>query len=132
MIKVLEPLEETNTQMVIVTEPVFGSLHNIITQFTDVPTAPDDRTAVKLSPLEVKYGLFHLSETLQFLHHEAKLAHCNMNPSAVIVTQDGSWKLAGFEFVSSIAEFGGSGGAAVVFEYSSACPSPWEEYSQVS
>lgn len=131
VIKVLEPLEETNAQMVIVTEPVFGSLHNILTQFSDVPTAPDDRAGASLSPLEVKYGLFHISETLQFLHHEAKLAHCNLNPCAVIITRDGAWKLAGFEFVASIADFGGPASAAVTYEYSSAHPSPWEEFSQV-
>lgn len=131
VIKVLEPLEETNAQMVIVTEPIFGSLHNLLTQFSDVPTAPDDRTGATLSPLEVKYGLFHISETLQFLHHEAKLAHCNLNPGSVMITRDGGWKLAGFEFVTGIADFGGTANAGVTFEYTSAYPSPWEEYSQV-
>eukprot|EP00878_Enallax_costatus_P038064 GHUV01043206.1.p1 GENE.GHUV01043206.1~~GHUV01043206.1.p1 ORF type:complete len:249 (+),score=59.91 GHUV01043206.1:473-1219(+) len=130
VVQVLEPLEETNAQMVIVTEPIFGSLHNVLTQFSDVPTAPDDRLGVSLSQLEIKYGLYHISETLQFLHHEAKLAHCNLNPGSVVVTRDGGWKLAGFEFVASIAEFGGPGNAGVTFEYTSACPSPWEEYSQ--
>jgi len=43
VLKIIEPLEETNAQMVFVTEPVFGSLTNVLTQFREVPTAPDDR-----------------------------------------------------------------------------------------
>lgn len=136
MIKVIEPLEETNTQMVIVTEPVFGSLANALAHFTDVPTAPPDRAGVNLSPLEAKYGLACLAETLHFLHHEAKLVHCNVNPCSIVIARDGGWKLSGFEFVSSINEFGGSAAAAagsggLMFEYTSAHPSPWEELAQV-
>eukprot|EP00775_Hariotina_reticulata_P010443 gene10443-10601_t len=134
VLKIIEPLEETHSQMVFVTEPVFGSLSNVLTQFREVPTAPEDRAGVSLTPLEFKYGLHILGETLHFLHHEAKLVHCNINPATIIVTRDGCWKLAGFEFVSSINEFGGSAAAGaagqLVFEYSSSHPSPWEEYSQ--
>jgi hypothetical protein len=80
VIKVIEPLEETAGQMVMVTEPVFGSLANLLGQFRDVPTAPQDRAGAVLSPLEIKYGLHTLAETLHFLHHEARLVHCNINP----------------------------------------------------
>ncbi|WIA09380.1 hypothetical protein OEZ85_008786 [Tetradesmus obliquus] len=128
VIKVIEPLEETSGQMVFVTEPIFGSLSNMLTQFRDVPAAPEDRSGAVLSPLEVKYGLCHIADTLHFLHSEARLAHCNLNPGSVIVTKDGGWKLAGFEFAGGIADFGGPSGAAVAFEYTSAHPSPWEEY----
>ncbi|KAF8073098.1 Scyl2 [Scenedesmus sp. PABB004] len=130
VVKVIEPLEETGGQMVLLTEPVFGSLANVLGQFADVPTAPPDRTGAALSPLEVKYGLAHLAETLTFLHAEAKLAHCNLCPASVVLTRDGGWKLSGFEFVASTAEFGGpaSGGRGVTYEYTSAHPAPWEEY----
>ena len=51
---------------------------------------------------------------------------------SVIVARDGGWKLAGFEFVSSSVDgFGGSSTPPLAFEYTSAHPSPWEEYSQV-
>jgi SCY1-like protein 2 len=80
VLKVIEPLEETSGQMVMVTEPVFGSLANVLSQFREVPTAPQDRVSVTLSPLEAKYGLHTLAETLHFLHHEAHLVHCNINP----------------------------------------------------
>lgn len=80
VLKVIEPLEETGGQMVMVTEPVFGSLANVLSQFREVPTAPQDRVSVALSPLEAKYGLHTLAETLHFLHHEAHLVHCNISP----------------------------------------------------
>lgn len=52
---------------------------------------------------------------------------------SIIVARDGGWKLAGFEFVSSSADgFAGSSTPQLAFEYTSAHPSPWEEYSQVS
>jgi hypothetical protein len=51
---------------------------------------------------------------------------------SIIVARDGGWKLAGFEFVSSSADgFAGSSTPQLAFEYTSAHPSPWEEYSQV-
>lgn len=80
VLKVIEPLEETGGQMVMVTEPVFGSLANVLSQFREVPTAPPERVSVMLSPLEAKYGLHMLADTLHFLHHEAHLVHCNINP----------------------------------------------------
>lgn len=82
VIKVIEPLEETAGQMVMVTEPVFGSLANLTSNFREVPTAPQERATASLSPLEAKYGLHSLAETLHFLHHEAHLVHCNINPGA--------------------------------------------------
>jgi len=78
VIKVIEPLEETGNQMVMVTEPVFGSLFNLLSQFREVPTAPSDRASVALTPLEAKYGLHTLAETLHFMHHEARLLHGNI------------------------------------------------------
>lgn len=51
---------------------------------------------------------------------------------SIIVARDGGWKLAGFEFVSSSADgFAGSSTPQLAFEYTSAHPSPWEQYSQV-
>lgn len=119
-----------------VTEPIFGSLQNVLTAFRDVPTAPEAQQSTKLSQLEIKYGLMHIAETLQFLHSEARLAHSNLNPETVVITKDGSWKLAGFAFVGSSEGFGsggGAGGAPLVFEYSgSGGGLPlWEEVLQV-
>lgn len=51
---------------------------------------------------------------------------------SLIIARDGGWKLSGFEFVSSSADgFSGSSTPQLAFEYTSAHPSPWEEYSHV-
>lgn len=113
--------------MVMVTEPVFGSLHNIQTSFRDVPTASEDRQTCQTSQLEHKYGLIHLAETLQFLHQEANMTHCNINPETIIITKDGSWKLSGFTFSTNATDYASQ---VVSFEYSSQ-PPPWEEVTRV-
>lgn len=69
--------------MVLVTEPVWGSVSNALTSFRDVPTAPPERASAVLSPLELRYGLVGVAETLHFLHHDAKLVHANIHPGAL-------------------------------------------------
>jgi SCY1-like protein 2 len=60
----------------------------------------------ELSELEVKQGLVNLARTLLFLHSSCKIAHCNLSPESIILTADGTWKLAGFGFASPVAENG--------------------------
>ena len=126
--RALEPMEESAAQIVLVTEPLLGSLYDLMTGFRGVPAADPSRQAeaAKLSPLEIKYGLCQLAETLQFLHAEARLAHHNVNPESVVVARDGAWKLAGFAFVGPAAaagdggSMGGGGAVAAAFDYSGA------------
>lgn len=47
VIKVIEPLEETGGQMVFVTEPVFGSLADVLGGFRDVPSAQGESERVR-------------------------------------------------------------------------------------
>ena len=42
--------------------------------------------------------LFQLSEALAFLHCSAKMIHGNVCPESVIVSKNGAWKIAGFDF----------------------------------
>ena len=37
-------------------------------------------------------------EGLAFLHNDVKLVEGNITPSNIILTKDGHWKLAGFNF----------------------------------
>lgn len=61
--------------------------------------------------------------------------HCNINPETVIVTKDGSYKLAGFQFAAP-ADTGlpTAPGAAVAqpFGFPSSQPASWEEVVVVS
>ena len=51
-----------------------------------------------MHPIEIQYGLFNLSEALEFLHCGVKLLHGNITPEVVVVTGGGTWKLMGFNF----------------------------------
>jgi SCY1-like protein 2 len=54
-LQIIEPLEETRTQLVLVTEPIIGSVHNVLAAFTDLPeTVPEKYKIGKLSEQEVR------------------------------------------------------------------------------
>ena len=52
----------------------------------------------EIHPIEIQYGLFNLTEALQFLHSGVKLMHGNITPEVVMVTAGGAWKLMGLNF----------------------------------
>jgi SCY1-like protein 2 len=125
VLRVLEPLEDNMHQMIFVTEPVLGTLSNVLSRFSDIPTASEATRQLQLSQLEIKYGLIHLLETLQFLHTEAHMLHCNINKDTLIITSDGSWKLAGFQY-SVALDAAGNVTEPIAFEYNSGQSPFWE------
>lgn len=101
LISIIHPLEETNDIMALASEPILGSLANILGSL-------DDRLPQIISPnvksyqfldFEIKYGILQISEAIYFLHSVCKLIHRFICPQSVLVTRSGTWKLAGFEFV---------------------------------
>jgi hypothetical protein len=60
-LQVVEPMEETRNQLVMVTEPVFGSVRDILNHFKNLPPAlADERKDLRLSRLELKSGLLQV------------------------------------------------------------------------
>lgn len=60
-LQVIEPMEETRSQLVMVTEPVFASAENLLRRFEGLPRGlMQARKDVKLSELEVKAGLLQV------------------------------------------------------------------------
>ena len=51
-----------------------------------------------MHPIEIQYGLYNLSEALEFLHCGVRLMHGNITPEVVVVTESGAWKMMGFNF----------------------------------
>lgn len=49
------------------------------------------------SPLQVCLGLQRIIVALDFLHSVAHIVHNNVSLSAIFVTPEGNWKLAGME-----------------------------------
>lgn len=59
-------MEETRNQMVMVTEPVFASLRDILNHFKGLPPAlSEERADVRLSNLELKAGLLQVRILLE-------------------------------------------------------------------
>ena len=61
--QILEPMEESRTQVIMVTEAIFASSLDLLTKFSNVP---GHRHQVKLSELDVKAGLLQVSSTMFF------------------------------------------------------------------
>lgn len=57
----MEPLEETRTQLLLVTEPIFASAADLLSRFETLPpAAAEARRSTKLSELEIKAGLLQV------------------------------------------------------------------------
>ncbi|GAX73373.1 hypothetical protein CEUSTIGMA_g826.t1 [Chlamydomonas eustigma] len=141
VVKVVEPLEESGNQMVLVTERVLGSLRNIQTGFAAAPSAPQSSCTMQLSLLEVKLGLATVCDTLSFLHGGAGMAHCGLSPLVIMVAADGGWRLSGFTFSVTAAETflsapsassqqQPSASTSSLFTYADPFPPPWEELAK--
>ncbi len=61
-LQVVESLEETRTQLLLVTEPIFASAADLLARFATLPpAAADARRDTRLSELEIKAGLLQVS-----------------------------------------------------------------------
>ncbi|KAK9813184.1 hypothetical protein WJX72_010231 [[Myrmecia] bisecta] len=121
VVKVLEPFEETRTQLILVTEAVQAPVAQLLR-----PSAGRqklDETSLQLSELEIKHGLLQVTETLQFLHTEAGLVHRALGPDCIYITSTGAWKLAGFGH-SIVTQFRSAEGQT--FDFSNPHPSAYE------
>lgn len=101
ILTVQHPLEESRDSLAFVTEPIYGSLANILGNHTNLPSAADSNTAShfhQMHEIEIKYGLIQLIEGLQFLHNDMKMIHRNICPESVVVNAEGGWKLFGFDY----------------------------------
>ncbi len=57
----MDPLEETRTQLLLVTEPIFASAADLLSRFETLPPATaESRRNTKLSELEIKAGLLQV------------------------------------------------------------------------
>lgn len=66
--QVVESLEETRTQLLLVTEPIFASAADLLARFATLPpAAADARRDVRLSELEIKAGLLQVTPALHLL-----------------------------------------------------------------
>ncbi|KAF8163106.1 other/SCY1 protein kinase [Crassisporium funariophilum] len=89
ILEMVEPLEETRSEMMFATEPVLSSLALAI------PDSGRHASLVELDEIEIQKGILQICKGLSFLHSSAKLIHSNINPESVIINGAGDWKIAG-------------------------------------
>ncbi|XP_022244432.1 SCY1-like protein 2 [Limulus polyphemus] len=106
LLMLYHPIEESSEILAFATEPVLGSLANIMGSLEDrLPQSlPQSVTRYSFVETEIKYGLLQITEGLAFLHYSCKLIHRNVCPQSVIVNRRGTWKLAGLEFTEKCNE----------------------------
>lgn len=118
VLHVVQALDETKAAMAMATEPVFASVANALGCLDNVGKVPKELKGMEMGLLEVKHGLLQVSETLDFLHNNAHLAHRAISPETVFITSNGSWKLGGFGFALSVDQATGSLTSTQQFHYS--------------
>uniref|UniRef100_A0A0E0C4M6 Protein kinase domain-containing protein n=1 Tax=Oryza meridionalis TaxID=40149 RepID=A0A0E0C4M6_9ORYZ len=118
VLHVVQALDETKAAMAMATEPVFASVANALGCLDSVGKVPKELKGMEMGLLEVKHGLLQVSETLDFLHNNAHLAHRAISPETVFITSNGSWKLGGFGFALSVDQATGSLTSTQQFHYS--------------
>ncbi|KAF2361535.1 Protein kinase domain [Trinorchestia longiramus] len=103
ILTVQHPLEESRDSLAFATEPVLGSLANVLgSGCHNLPMPmPSALQGYKLEDVEIKYGFIQVCEGLQFLHESVKAVHCSISLDTVVVSQQGAWKLFGFDFCLS-------------------------------
>lgn len=110
ILQLLEPLEESSSQILLVTELMAGTLAQLLAGsapeqaalsgdsrggFGSVSAPQSGGSGCQLSAVELQFGLLQLAEALHFLHGQAQVVHCNVSPHSVVVAVDGSFKLTG-------------------------------------
>ncbi|KAI0094049.1 other/SCY1 protein kinase [Irpex rosettiformis] len=89
ILEVVEPLEETRTELTFATEPVLSSLH------LSIPGSLQYVPLVELDEVEIQKGILQLCKGLIFLHTSARLIHTNITPESIIINSAGDWKISG-------------------------------------
>ncbi|KAI0340500.1 kinase-like protein [Trametopsis cervina] len=102
ILEVVEPLEETRTELVYATEPVLSSLH------LSIPGSLQYVPLVELDEVEIQKGILQLCKGLIFLHTSARLIHTNITPESIIINSAGDWKLSGLGLTIPLAKPDGS------------------------
>ncbi|KAJ7074317.1 kinase-like domain-containing protein [Mycena amicta] len=100
ILEMVEPLEETRTELIFATEPVLSSLELSIPGTGRTPL-------VELDEVEIQKGILQICKGLSFLHSSAQLVHSNIGPESVIINSSGDWKIAGLGLTIPLLAPGG-------------------------
>lgn len=141
----VEPLEESRSELTFVTETITASLGTLISASTsgrkerqgkppgsDVPSGQVD-----LDEVEIQKGTLQVAKGLAFLHQQAKMVHLNLSPDAILINSkvtllsrerwtyadcQGDWKLSGLSLTTPMSKPDGSPTKYVYPEYDARLP----------
>eukprot|EP00118_Oscarella_pearsei_P002048 m.9311 g.9311 ORF g.9311 m.9311 type:complete len:1208 (+) comp21266_c0_seq1:2-3625(+) len=120
LLTIAHGIEESRDMLAFVSEPVVASLANLLGKYENAPSPlPLSIKEYQLDPLEMKYGLLQVAESLDFLHNGVKLIHSNLIPENVIVNKSGAWKIFGLNFSVFINYQGGTVAKMAFHEWNS-------------
>ncbi|KAE9407078.1 hypothetical protein BT96DRAFT_954642 [Gymnopus androsaceus JB14] len=101
-VQMVEPLEETRTELTFATEPVMSSLELAI------PGAGKLASLVELDEVEIQKGILQICKGLLFLHSSAQLIHSHLCPESIIINRSGDWKISGLGLTIPLMQSNGS------------------------
>ncbi|KAL1410897.1 Protein kinase domain-containing protein ppk32 [Vanrija albida] len=102
ILHMVEPLEESRSELTFVTETVTATLGNLIAAAKSGKGRSDDTGEVDLDEVEIQKGTLQIAKGLGFLHQQAKSVHLNLNPDAILINAKGDWKLSGLQYTTPL------------------------------
>ena len=88
----VEPLEDTRSELTFVTESITASLGTLIADASGRkrggrgrPPGEEASGEVDLDEVEIQKGTLQVAKGLSFLHQQAKMVHLNLSPDAVLI-----------------------------------------------
>ncbi|PBK77709.1 other/SCY1 protein kinase [Armillaria solidipes] len=102
ILEMVEPLEETRSELIFATEPILSSLDMAI------PGSSRFRPWVELDEVEIQKGILQICKGLSFLHTSAQLIHSNICPESIIINSAGDWKISGLGLTIPLLQPNGS------------------------
>jgi len=101
ILEMVEPLEETRSELIFATEPVLSSLH------LSVPGSFQYTPLVELDEVEIQKGILQVCKGLSFLHTSARTIHTNLTPESILINSAGDWKISGLGLTIPLSAPGG-------------------------
>lgn len=113
VLEMVEPMEETRSELIFATELVLSSLSLAIHSQGSSSGSSSRNAALELDEIEIQKGILQLAKGLAFLHQSARLVHSNLKIESVVLNSLGDWKICGL-------------GLTIPFTNSDGKPTPWE------
>ncbi|XP_055388592.1 SCY1-like protein 2 [Condylostylus longicornis] len=128
ILQIIHPVEESAETLAFAAEPIIACLANVLTYqeaesnsslvLNTQNTESQQSTTQSASNLqkgffmkeynfldiEIKYGILQITEALSYLHYSGHVVHRNVCPSSILITNKGTWKLGGLEFIEKLNE----------------------------